>query len=174
MTLEFTSKLETFDGNLWGYHFHVPDEIAEKFIEGNNRRVITTVNQSIELRSALMGSKTGWFIMMNKPTVTKHQLHVGVELQVRLEKDSSKYGMEMPEELLVLLDQDEEGDKLFHELTPGKQRSLIYIVSKVKNTNSRLNKALAIVHHLKEVQGKLDFKRLNETIKMYNQMRKLN
>lgn len=118
-----------------------------------------------------MGSKTGWFILLNKKLVQELK-HIP-EISVVLEKDHSEFGMEMPEELEVLLDQDEVGKSLFMSLTPGKQRNLIYIVSKVKNTNSRLNKALAIVHHLKKVNGALDFKMLNETIKYYNNLGKL-
>ena len=74
----------------------------------------------------------------------------------------------MPIELQELLYQDPEGSNYFESLTPGRKRNLIHIVSVVKNTNSRLNKALAIVHHLKEFEGKLDFKILIQTIKHYN------
>jgi hypothetical protein len=57
-------------------------------------------------------------------------------------------------------------------LTKGKQRGLIYIVTKVKNTNSRLNKSLAIIEHLKDVKGNLEYKMLNEKIKYYNNLDK--
>ncbi|MBE62878.1 MAG: hypothetical protein CMB89_11005, partial [Flammeovirgaceae bacterium] len=70
-------------------------------------------------------------------------------------------------------DQDKLASEFFHDLTPGKQRNLIYIISKVKNTDSRINKALAIIDHLTERNGKLDFKLLNEKIKEYNQRGKL-
>lgn len=69
-----------------------------------------------------------------------------------------------------MLDQDEQGNELFHALTKGKQRSLVYLVTKVKNSDSRLNKSLAIIEHLKDVKGQLDFKMLNEKIKYYNNL----
>lgn len=168
---QFKAPILNFNNNLWGYHFPVPEDIARNFIDGTNRRVICTIEGSIKIHSALMGSKTGWFILLNKKLVQELK-HIP-EISVVLEKDHSEFGMEMPEELEVLLDQDEVGKSLFMSLTPGKQRNLIYIVSKVKNTNSRLNKALAIVHHLKKVNGALDFKMLNETIKYYNNLGKL-
>ena len=89
-----------------------------------------------------------------------------------MEKDLSEYGHEMPEEMQVLLDQDEVGSGYFYGLTKGKQRGLVYIVTKVKNINSRLNKSLAILEHLKDVKGKLDYKMLNEKIKYYNNLDK--
>lgn len=96
----------------------------------------------------------------------------GQMLHLCIEKDLSEYGMPMPEELQELLDQDEDAWLLFKKLSAGKQRTLIYIVTKVKNTNSRLNKAFAIVHHLKEDRGIVDFKRLGELIKEYNNRHK--
>ena len=94
---------------------------------------------------------------------------MGDQVTITLEKDTSEYGMPMPESLMLLLDQDEEGSKYFHELTPGKQRSLIYIVSKVKNIDKQINKGLAILEHLREFKGQIEYKQLNEKIKSYNQ-----
>ncbi len=118
-------------------------------------------------------NKVESFILVNKEVRTKLSLTEGDEATIEVAKDHSKYGMDMPEELSVLFDQELEAKTFFEKLTPGKQRALLYLVTKVKNTNSRLNKALAIVHHLKEVNGKLDFKMLNETIKYYNSRDKL-
>ena len=94
-------------------------------------------------------------------------------MAVLMSLEASKYGVDMPEELQAALDQDPLAMEFFDLLTPGKQRNLIYLVNKVKNTNSRINKALAIIDHLTEMQGKLDFKLLNEKIKEYNQRGKL-
>lgn len=109
-----------------------------------------------------------WYVLMNEKLAKKLDIQIGDNVTLEIEKDTSKYGMEIPEELEELLQQDPEGEQHFHSLTPGKQRNLIYIVGNVKNSNSRLNKALAIMHHLKEFEGKLDFKILNQTIKEFN------
>jgi uncharacterized protein YdeI (YjbR/CyaY-like superfamily) len=100
-------------------------------------------------------------------------LRIGEDVRLNIDKDQSEYGHELPESFRVLLDQDEEGRQFFEQLTPGKQRSLIYIVGKVKNIDSQLNKGMAILDHLKLVQGALDFKKLNSVIKEYNQRSKL-
>lgn len=106
--------------------------------------------------------------MINKVSREKLGLKAGDKVTLELEKDSSAYGIPMPESLQVMLDQDGVGSKYFHSLTPGKQRSLIYIVSKVKSLDKQINKSLAILDHLKDVKGKLDFKMLNTKIKEYN------
>jgi hypothetical protein len=169
----FTSKLEKFDSNLWHHHIPVPDEVAMALIEGDNKRVVCTLNLEMSWPAALLKSEYYWFILVNKNAISKLELQQGKVVEVKLEKDRSTYGHEMSEEMTVVLDQDDEAKHWFDALSPGKQRSLIYLAGKVKNTDSRLRKAMAIADHLKEVKGKLDFKKLNEKIKFYNQQGKL-
>lgn len=161
--------LQKFDSNLWHYHAPIPAEVAEKYIEGDNRRILCTINGQVTIQAALMKAEPYWFVLVNKATMTKLNIKEGSNLQIVLEKDRSEFGLEMTEEMEVLLQQDDEGREYFQQLTMGKQRSLIYIAGQVKNSNSRLNRALAIFHHLKAQKGKLDFKMLNQTIKDYNQ-----
>lgn len=172
--MEFTSGLKKFESNLWGHHVEIPAAIAEQFIDGTDRRVICVLNDAVTINSSIMSSGEVFFILINKNLREKLALKIGSEIKIRLSKDHSTYGMPMPEEFATLLEQDETGSEYFHALTPGKQRALIYMVSKVKNFDSRLNKALAILFHLKEQQGKLDFKQLNLTIKAYNKRGNLN
>ena len=68
----------------------------------------------------------------------------------------------------VLLEQDEEGSKLFHALTPGKQRSLLHVIGIPKSTDIRLRKAIITLNYLKSVNGKLDFKEYNQAQKDWN------
>jgi len=164
----FNTKLSKFDSNVYQYHLPVPEALALSLIEGDNKRVICTLNNVQSWHAGLMKAQDYWFILVNKQIMEKLGLTENVDVRVELEKDHSTYGLEMPEELQILFDQDEEAFRYFKDLTMGKQRSLIYIVGKYKSSDSRLRKALAIAHHLKEVQGKLDYKLLNATIKHYN------
>lgn len=173
--MEITTSLKKTESSLmWDYRLEIPHEMASRFIDGSDRRIICTINGKTSIHTSLMPSGEAFFIMINKKLRDQLKLAAGSEVMVKLEKDSSEYGMEMPEEFATLLDQDHEGSEYFHALTPGKQRTLIYTVGKVKNPDSRLNKALAILFHLKEHSGKLDFKILNQTIKEFNQRGKLN
>ena len=76
--------------------------------------------------------------------------------------------MPMPDELCEMLAQEDNADLYFHKLTPGKQRTLIYLVFNLKSTDARIIKALVIIEHLKEHAGELDFKLLNEKFKEVN------
>lgn len=157
-----------FESDLWSYYVAIPKSIGDQFIEGDDRRVICTIGNGAPIHSALMPKGDVYSIYVKKEFMKKYGLNEGDEVEVHLEKDRSEYGMPIPESFMVLLDQDAEGSNYFHQLTKGKQRTLIHLVGKVKNIDSQLAKGLAIMHHLKEAQGDLDFKRLNVLIKEYN------
>ena len=168
MSVQLTSTLNNFRNNLWSYYIAVPKRLGDLFIDKKNRRVICTINNTCTLHSALMPRGDEYTIYVRKELKAKLNIEEGDEVEVLLEKDNSKYGMPMPEVMETLLAQDDEGRNYFESLTMGRQRSLIYIINKVKNENSQLAKGLAILHHLKESSGVINFKRLNILIKQYN------
>ena len=167
--IEFSTTLEQFSNNVYGYHLPVDANITTLMTSDTHKRVKCTLNNSIQIHSGLMPIDGGSFILINKKVRNKLGLELGDSVSVAIEKDTSEYGIPMPDSFMVLLDQDKEGSIFFHALTPGKQRSLIYLTSKVKNIDKQINKGLAILEHLRDVQGKLDYKMLAEKIKAYNQ-----
>lgn len=165
----FKSIVENMDSSVYYFHVTVPNKIANQFITPDSKRVVCTLNNSINYQAAIMPKGDGgFFIMINKEHRKKLKLNLGDEVEVHLEKDESKYGLPMPEEMEELLLMDPEGDAAFHSLTPGKQRSLLFIIGKPKNSDTRLKKAVVVVDYLKMTGGKLDFKELNEAFKQAN------
>lgn len=166
--MKLTAPILKFEYDLWSYYVAIPKELGNQFIEEDDRRVICTIKHGTPIHGALMPKGDVYSIYVKKDFMKKYGIQEGDEVEVVLEKDRSEYGIPIPESFQVLLDQDTEGSIYFHQLTKGKQRSLIHLVGKVKNVDSQLSKGLAIMHHLKEASGELDFKRLNVLIKEYN------
>ena len=106
-----------------------------------------------------------FYIIVNKKKRDALGLAAGDSVHVHLVRDESKYGLPMPEEFQEVLDQDPEGDRLFHALTEGKQRSILYLLSKPKNIDVRIHQALLIVNHLKENNGNIVGNVLYEELK---------
>jgi hypothetical protein len=133
---------------------------------GNIRRVVCTVNGELSFQCSLMPNGKGQYYISRKQREPHSPRHwPGDRVQVQLERDQSKYGLPMPEELQAVLDQDPEGDKLFHGLTNGKQRSLLYFVGKGKDIDRRIDHSLIILEHLKNNDGKIDFRKLYHELK---------
>lgn len=170
-SVTFETQLSYFQNSpLWGYHFYVPEDIAKNFISGNDRRVICSINDNLTLHCALMPNKGTWFILLNKDNIKKIKPLGNGAIKVSLIKDTSEYGMPMPDELNEVLLQDYQAYDFFHALTPGKQRSLMYLINKIKSTDIKIRKSLVIADHLIANKGKLDHKLLYDALKDYNKL----
>jgi hypothetical protein len=164
--LDFTAPLEESNNKLWGSHLVVPDLIVQAFLSENITRVVCTLNSKTTFQCGLIPKGEGVYcVMINKKLRDSLGLKPGSLVHASLVKDESEYGLPMPEELAEVLAQDSEGDRLFHALTPGKIRTLLYIVGQVKNTDARIVRALAIVEHLKQNEGKVNYRQLNEGLR---------
>lgn len=165
-TARFTTELGKLAAD-YGWHFIlVKKKIAESFpSDGKSRRVVCTLNGAVSFQAGLMHYHGDFFITVNKPTRAKLGLEAGDKVDVELKADESKYGIPMPEEFREVLDQDPEGDRLFHSLTAGKQRSLLYYIGRVKDIDKRIRYALIVVEHLKNNDGKVDGDKLYKELK---------
>lgn len=162
----FSTELQNFHGPVYGTHIIIPLDIAKHFNDNDSKRVICTLNDSHSFHAAIMpGGEKGYFININGEIRKKLKLVEGTKIEVHLTKDTSKYGIHLPEEMEELLMYDVDGEKCFHSLTMGKQRSLLHIIGKPKSSDLRLKKAMIVLDYLKSTAGKLDFKELNEAFK---------
>jgi len=149
------------------YFLDVPTKIARRFeTDPKTRRVVCTLNGSHTFQCALSPNGKGDYCIGVSMTIRKKLgLEAGDVVAIELRPDTSKYGAPMPEEFAEVLKQDPEGDKLFHALTSGMRRSLIYLVASTKNVDKRIHFALLVLEHLKENNGKVKGALLFEEIK---------
>lgn len=165
-SFSFNSKLVTLDSSVWSLGAIIPKDISTPFIKNNGKRCICSFNNTLEFHVALMPKGDNiYFININKELQKRLSLTEGSNINLSIRKDTSTYQMDVPFELIELWKQDEDGNSVFHTLTPGKQRSLIHLVAKPKSSDIRIHKALTILNYLKNTGGRLDFKELNEALK---------
>ena len=150
-----------------GWHFiRVPGKIGEKFEKKDgSRRVVCTINRTESFQCALLPSDGDFVIVINKTKRDRLKITAGDEVEVELKADESKYGLPMPEELREVLKQDPDGNRIFHSLTKGKQRSILYFIGKVKDIDRRIHTALIFIEHLKKNDGKADYEQLQAELK---------
>lgn len=164
--IAFTAVLVRSENKLWGCHFEVPAGIVRQLSDGGSRRVRCRLNDQAEYQCAMLPHGNGTFVItVNKTLRDKLGLTYGSEVRAALRKDDSRYGLPMPEEFSELLAQDREGSKLFHALTPGKQRTLLYIVNGPKQQDKRIAHSLVVIRHLKKNHGKINYRQLAEDLK---------
>ncbi len=162
----FTAPLSKFAPES-GWHF-IPVDAAIgdkiKFDKGS-RRIVCTLNGRECFQCALMPYDGSYFIMVNKKVRASLGIEPGDSVEVEIAKDESRYGLPMPEELREVLDQDPDGDRLFHNLTAGKQRSMLYFIGKFKDIDKRIHTSLIFIEHLKKNDGKLIHDELHAELK---------
>lgn len=166
MPKSFKGKVEKLNSSVYGHCVEVPSKILEYYKKKDIARFLASINKHDQIHCAFIPNGKGRaYIMLNKEIRKTLALEIGSDVSVVVEPDESKYGMALPEEMEELLYQDPEGSEVFHKLTPGKQRSLLFLVGKPKSSKTRLKKALTIIEYLKYTGGAIDYKELNEAFK---------
>lgn len=147
--------------HLPGMHYlEVPPTIIKKLGGTFKARLICTVNKKITYQCGLMAlGKGSGYITISGKRMKELGVTINDEVSVSLVPDDSKYGVEMPEELGELLNQDPEGDQRFKALVVSKQRYIIHHVLGVKSSRLRIERAILLIENLKKQPlGKENFR----------------
>lgn len=141
-------------GLLDKYHLFIPEDIFEPFAKAKQFRVkikATFNDQSIEFFAALKKDKNtdDYKMMFGKRLQKELGVFLNDYFEMQLFEDTSKYGVDMPEELDAVFKSDDDAFEIFESLTPGKQRSIIYTIIRIKNSQTRIDKALTMCDNLK-------------------------
>lgn len=135
-----------------GMHYIILDNsVANKFLQNGNKRILCKLNDEIEIHCAIMPSKDGnYYINIGLKYCKQLNIEEGSKVKAVFSPDDSEFQFEMPEELQAVLDTDPEAQNIFNLLTKGKQRSLIYLITLVKSSDKKIERALLITKKLKE------------------------
>lgn len=152
--VEFVSVINKLS-HKGGMHFmNVPDQVAKKFTERKAFRIFCTINNDVKYACALRpNGEGGFYINVGTPILRKGKLRLSQKIHVVIQKDTTEFGHQVPEELTELLAIDEEGKKYFEQLTNGMQRSLIYYIAQAKSIDKRIERSLLFINRLKNTKG---------------------
>ena len=140
--------LEKFDSGM--HYIMLNEKTVLPLTVNENKRAICKLNNLTEFHCAIMPKKEGGhFINIGLTICKKMNLKVGSKVNATFKIDNTEYQFEMPEELREVLDTDEIANEIFHKLTEGNQRGLIYLVSQVKSSDKKIERALKIVEKIK-------------------------
>lgn len=146
--MKSTYKLEKFSS---GMHYILVDpKIVDLFNKNGDKRAICKLNEQLEFHCAFMPKKEGGhYINIGATICKKIHLKEGTSVKASFDFDNSDYQFAMPEEFSEVLSTDADANVIFHNLTEGNQRGLIYLVSQVKSSEKRIERALKIANRLK-------------------------
>ena len=129
----------------------VPDEVAERFVQGRKpARVRCVINGAVHFQCAIRPKGGGGFyINVATPLRQQGKFVLGQKLYATVRKDDSEYGRDMPEELQELLAQDEDAKRLFENAKPVNQRAVIHYIASAKSVQVRIDRAIMMTDRLK-------------------------
>lgn len=136
------------------YKIFIPKEIYTPFVDKKMSRVkveITSEIKKIEFYAAVKRDKnSGDFkMMLSKQKQKELNLSLGDEFEIQLFEDTTKYGVDVPEELEEVFLTDNEAFTIFETLKKGKQRSIIYAIKRFKSSQQKIDKALIMCENLR-------------------------
>ena len=136
------------------HNIFIPKEIYISFADKNMSRVKVKIlfnDKVLDFYAAVKKDKnSGNFKMMfSKQKQKELNLSLGDEFKMQLFEDTSKYGVDVPEELEEVFLTDYEAFKIFETLTKGKQRSIIYGLIRFKTSQQKIDKALILCENLR-------------------------
>ena len=162
----FEALLEKSTNKLWGCHFTVPPDVVARLTKDRSRRVVCSLNRKATYQCAMLPHGGGSHIItVNKNIRNSLGVTFGDSVEVILSADTSDYGLPLPEEFAEAMRQDPAGKKLFHALTTGRQRTLLYIIGKPKLPDKRIIYSLVVLRHLHINKGKINYRQLTMALR---------
>lgn len=146
-------KSEPFEVTLSGTHaLLIPESTATAFLDKGHKRVRIEAcfeDRTMTFHAALHKWQGNYLISFGK----RYQKELGVfpndYFTLQFFEDTSKYGVDMPEELEVVFQSDQEAFRIFESFTAGKKRGIIYGIAGYKNSQTRIDKSLLVCENLK-------------------------
>jgi len=134
------------------YSLLLPEGIIAPFLEKNLKRVraiVTFEGKKLEFHGAIQKRNGNYYMMFGKRYQKELGLFPNDLFQLQFFEDTSKYGVEVPEEFEAVMFSDYEAFQIFESLTEGRKRGLIYTIARYKNSQIKIDKTLILCENLK-------------------------
>ena len=140
----FEQRIQQLEKRKGGYYYlQIDADVVNQFDKKRATRLKCTLDQKLSFSCGLNHLGDGnFFIIIAGRYLKSLGKEVGDPISFEIIEDPNPLGVEIPEVLEVLLDQDDEARKLFDDLTDGKKRSLIYSIMKVKDIDKQVQMSL--------------------------------
>ena len=129
----------------------IPDKLAQAMLSSGKKRVLVKgryAEKQVQFHAALQKIKGVYRIMFSKINQKLIGLDPTTGFEIRLLPDTSKYGVDVPEEFSAVLASDPLAAENLEKLSDGLKRSLIYYVKRFKSSQTRIDMTLIIAENL--------------------------
>ncbi|MEL7119272.1 MAG: DUF1905 domain-containing protein [Bacteroidota bacterium] len=137
-----TQNIQQLEPRRGSYYYLVIDkDLVNQFDQKRKTRLKCKLNENLTFSCGLNHLGDGnFFIILAKAKLKTLGKALGDEITFSIYEDPNPLGVEVPEVLSVLLEQDENIKQKYEQLTDGKKRSLIFSIIKIKNIDLQVDK----------------------------------
>lgn len=141
----FNTFLEMLDPMRGGYRCVLYDKaLVDTFPKKSKTRIILDIDDgNIQVQAGIQSFGGGkYFSMIGKTKLNGHTYEEGQAISVIIYLDPNPLGVEIPEVVEVLLEQDEIVARVWSKLTDGRKRTICHTVHRIKNIDKQVEKCL--------------------------------
>ena len=145
--LRFSQPIEQLDKSKGGYFIlRIDSDVVNKFYNKHATRIICTIDDTVSIPCGFNHTGDGNFYLIVASRYLKQlKKQHGDLVNFEIYDDPNPLGVDIPEVLQVLLDQDDEAQDTFNKLTDGRKRTLIHSINRVKNIDKQVEKILTFL-----------------------------
>ncbi|MBC8034285.1 MAG: YdeI/OmpD-associated family protein [Chitinophagaceae bacterium] len=128
------------------FYLQVNAAVVDGFANKRRTRFLCTLDKKLTFQCGLNSLGDGnFFIIISTKNLLAIKKSLGAKVQFRLEEDPNPLGVEIPPVLEALLEQDEAIKEKFEKLTAGKKRNVIHTITKIKDVDKQVQRAITII-----------------------------
>lgn len=147
-TYKFFAAIETLDIGLVQHCIIVPPEILDQLNSKGRIRVKGTMN-AVPFSLAIQSKKNGIrYFSVSRDLKKKINVAGGEKIRVQFCLADLE-ALDMPEEMGILLEQDEEAMTIWNTFTTGAKRGLLHYISSGKSVETRIKRSIEIMNKAK-------------------------
>jgi hypothetical protein len=121
------------------YYLTIDAEIVIAFEKKRHTRMICCLDSTISFRCGLNHLGDGnFFVIVSGKYLEQLNKKLNSKIHFTLEEDPDQLGVEVPEVLIEVLQQDASLKNIYDSISDGKKRSLIYSIAKTKNVDKQV------------------------------------
>lgn len=129
------------------FYLTIPAEIVNAFKNKRHTRFLCTLDKRLTFQCGLNHLGDGnFFIILGTKNLNAINKQLGNKISFELTEDPNPLGVNMPEVLEAILEQDEALKFTFESLTLGKKRNVIHSITKIKDIDKQIKKAVEIIN----------------------------
>ena len=142
---KFNTNLEMLDPMRGGYRCVMYDKaLIDTFPKKSKTRIILDIDDgNIQIQAGIQSFGGGmYFSMIGKTKLGGHTYEQGQAISVIVYLYPNPLGVEIPEVVEALLEQDELIKRTWEKLTDGRKRTICHTVYRIKNIDKQVDKCL--------------------------------